>query len=130
MLIHAPYEPPKSATTPPLAAAAARLRRRPGRPRKHPQPVTFPVTLRTAKQNDPKNRHVARSEARSPVHQTSVPPRLLGVRAAGEYLGVSRFTIRNMLRDTRLRAVVVPGVNRVLVDRVELDLLIEGWKAS
>lgn len=123
MSITAPCEPPKSATTRPLAAAAARLRGQPGRPRKHPRPVTSSVTLgATQRQQEPISRPL--------VQHTGVPPRLLGVREAGDYLGVSRFTIRNMIRDGRLHPVSVPGLKRALVDRHDLDALIESWKAS
>jgi len=59
-----------------------------------------------------------------------LPPRLLGVRAAGAYLGISPFTVRNMIRDGRLHVVRVPGLTRVLIDRLDLDQLIEGWKAT
>jgi excisionase family DNA binding protein len=62
------------------------------------------------------------------VKETSGPVRLLGVRDAGRYLGLSPFTIRNMLKDKRILAVAVPGVNRVLLDVRDLDALIESWK--
>ena len=114
----------------PLAEAARRLRGRPGRPCKRPavpaRPVTFPVTSPATP------RHHEHSSSPQ-VHHTSGPSchgRLLGVREAGEYLGVSPFTIRNMVRDGRLRAVPVPGLKRILVDRVDLDRLIEAWKVS
>lgn len=35
-----------------------------------------------------------------------------------------------MVRDGRLHAVPVPGLKRILVDRVDLDRLIEAWKVS
>jgi excisionase family DNA binding protein len=59
----------------------------------------------------------------------SVSPRLLGIRDAARYLGVSPFTIRNMLRDKRLLPVAVPGLARVLLDVRDLDVLIEAWKS-
>jgi excisionase family DNA binding protein len=70
-------------------------------------------------------------ETRPLVPQASVPgvpPRLLGVREAGAYLGVSPFTIRNMVRDGRLPVVHVPGLTRVLLDIKDLDGLVDAWK--
>ncbi len=121
----APCVPVKTATTLPLAAAAARLRRRPGRPRKHPQKATTVVTLPVT---SPASAREQKPTPRPSVRETSVPPRLLGVRAAGAYLDVSPWTVRNMLRDGRLCPVRVPGLTRVLVDRHDLDRLIEAWK--
>lgn len=121
----APHEQAESAATLPLAAAAERLRGRPGRPRTRPE---CPQRSHVAVTSPSQVRVVQRSEPSPPVTQTSVPPRLLGVREAGTYLGVSFWTVRNMLRDGRLCPVRVPGLVRVLVDRLDLDRLIEGWK--
>jgi excisionase family DNA binding protein len=123
----APCESIKSATTPPLAAAATRLRRRPGRPRKNPQKTPPVVTLQS--RHPLQVRAIAAPVVRPSVRQTSGLCRLLGVRAAGQYLGVSPYTIRNMIRDGRLCPVRMPGLARVLVDRLDLDQLIEAWKA-
>jgi hypothetical protein len=60
----------------------------------------------------------------------ALPPRLLGVRDAGRYLGLSPFTVRNMLKDGRLHAIAIPSVVRILVDVRDLDALIDGLKAK
>ncbi len=117
--------------SPPLAQASERLRdkpgfpKRPGRPRVHPEHGHVPVTSpsRTRMDSGP--------EPRPLVPQASVPvvlPRLLGVREAGAYLGISPFTIRNMVRDGRLPVVHVPGLTRVLLDIKDLDGLVDAWK--
>ena len=63
-------------------------------------------------------------------HAPPVPPRLLGVRDAAHYLGISPFTVINMIKDNRLLAVHVPGLARILIDIHDLDALIEGWKVK
>lgn len=88
----------------PLAAAAERLRGRPGRPRKRVE--TAPLTIE---------------------------PRLLDLEAAALYLGVSSWTVRDLEAAGTLRRVRVPLPNggelrKLLFDRQDLDLLIERWK--
>ena len=87
-----------------LAAASARLRSRSGRPRTRPtKPETPPLS-----------------------------PRLLDIEAAAAYLGLSRWTVQNLLDAGTLRRVAVPigakDVRRVLFDRQDLDALVEQWK--
>jgi excisionase family DNA binding protein len=117
----APNEPVKSASTLPLAAASVRLRRRAGRPRTRPQPPPRHVS-----------RHVdleQRESAAVPlVRRTSGPgdtPRLLDVEAAADYLGVSAWTVRDLVERGTLSRVALPGVRRLLFDRCDLDRLIE-----
>jgi len=60
--------------------------------------------------------------------------RLLDLPAAAQYLGLSAWTIRDLLGNGTLRRVRVPLPNggelrRVLLDRQDLDALIERWKA-
>jgi hypothetical protein len=61
-------------------------------------------------------------------------PRLLDLDAAERYLGgLSPTTVRTMLATgvlRRVRVALSPGVDvrRVLVDRLDLDALIERWK--
>jgi hypothetical protein len=55
------------------------------------------------------------------------------VTAAGVYLGVSPWTIRDLLANGTLRRVLIPmpggrDMRRVLVDRDDLDRLIAAWK--
>jgi excisionase family DNA binding protein len=93
----------------PLAAAAERLRRgRPGRPRKPtaPGPATIVEPAR----------------------------RLLDLEAAAAYLSCSTWTIRDLISSGTLRRVRITlphgvEVRRLLVDRADLDTLIERSKA-
>lgn len=90
-----------------LAAASERLRGKPGRPRKAPpQPATTVERL---------------------------PPRLLDLRGAAAYLGVSSWTIRDLEAAGTLRRVRIPLPNagelrKLLFDRMDLDGLIGRWK--
>jgi len=113
----------------PLAAASMRLRQKPGRPRKE---VTGSITPDKASDGgrgrDP-NRRTVVYEAVS-----SIPPRLLDVRAAAAYLGVSPWTIRDLEANGTLRRVNVPSgpgrdLRKLLFDREDLDHLVEAWKA-
>src|SRR5262245_44906532 len=106
---------------PPLAAASLRLRGRPGRPRTRPQPAPRHVS-----------RHVdteQRETAAVPlVRTTSGPvdaPRLLDVEGAASYLGVSAWTVRDLVERGSLSRVALPGVRRLLFDRCDLDRLVE-----
>jgi excisionase family DNA binding protein len=61
-------------------------------------------------------------------------PRLLALKEAAAYLGVSTWTIRAYLADGRLQRVRLPGrgggeLERLLLDRGDLDALIEEGKA-
>jgi len=122
----APSEPVKSASTLPLATASARLRRRPGRPRTRPEPIP---------------RHVSGHVEVEPRKSAAVPlvptpsgpvdgPRLLDVAAAAEYLGVSRWTVRDLVERGSLARVALPGVRRLLFDRCDLDMLIEASRLA
>lgn len=57
------------------------------------------------------------------------PPRLLSIRDAATELGVSPWTLRDLIASGNLRAVQPPGVRRIWVDRKDLDRAIEAWKA-
>jgi len=55
--------------------------------------------------------------------QSDPPPRFMGVRAAGAYVGVSAESIRRLIRAGTLTALrPVPG--RVVIDRQELEQLV------
>lgn len=107
----------------PLADAARRLRGRPGRPSKTPERSHVEVTPALQVR-------VAPSPAARPSDRTSnVLPRLLGVEAAGRYLGVSAWTIRDLvaggqLQPVRLSLASGKAVRRLLLDRMQLDLLV------
>src|SRR5262245_40785146 len=114
----------------PLAAAAERLRRPPGRPRK-------------AASSERAQASQAGALAETRDHATSNPhavpglcpltPRLLDVDAAAAYLGVSQWTIRDLDAAGHLRRVRLPlpggkELRRLLFDRSDLDRLIERSK--
>jgi predicted DNA-binding transcriptional regulator AlpA len=70
-------------------------------------------------------------------------PRLLSVEQAAQYLGISFWTVREFINDKSIKAVPLPRpetlrqrerrtlgdtVRRLLIDRHDLDALVETWK--
>jgi hypothetical protein len=128
-----------------LAAASDRLRdvlgfpKRPGRPRKisttglkvdvpqRRQRVARGVPLRDPSQTDDGLSAVPQENRTS---SPALPPRLLGARDGGAYLGVSAWGLRELVDKGHLRRVALPGINRLLVDRADLDALIEKGKGA
>lgn len=113
----------------PLAAAAQRLRRPPGRPRK--------LTVRSAEAQQ--GRAPLSGPNGSQGYGAAVPavcpvsPRLLDLPSAATYLGLSPWTIRDLEAAGVLARVRVPLPNggelrKLLFDRVDLDRLITVWK--
>jgi hypothetical protein len=89
----------------PLADAAQRLRRAPGRPRTRPAPAPI----------------------------APIAARLLDLAAAAAYVSLSPWTLRDLEGAGVLRRVRVPlpnggEVRKLLFDRVDLDRLIAVWK--
>jgi excisionase family DNA binding protein len=109
----------------PLAAASARLRKRPGRPRKILTPEA--QAAHDAVQRDRQQERLAAS-----------PRRLLDVAQAALYLGVSTWTVRDLIAAGRLPIVRLPverrpngelrELRRLLVDVRDCDTLIEHSK--
>ncbi len=67
------------------------------------------------------------------VPTTSGPldgPRLLDVALAAKYLGVSPWTVRDLVQRGSLARVALPGVRRVLFDRCDLDRLIDSSRLA
>jgi excisionase family DNA binding protein len=62
---------------------------------------------------------------RAQARQANVPSRLLSVREAANYLGISTWTLRALVRAGAVPRVSLPGVRRLLFDREELDRVIE-----
>lgn len=58
------------------------------------------------------------------------PPRLVDLHEAGAYLSLSYWTVRDLVFAGKLPTVRVPGVRRILIDRHDLDRLIEAWKET
>jgi hypothetical protein len=86
---------------------------------------------------------LAETQARSrPVHSATdvitdtPPPRLLDLKSAGAYLGVSYWTMRDLVFGGVIPSVKIPcprardgrTIRRVLVDRCDLDTFIENNK--
>jgi hypothetical protein len=113
----------------PLAAASARLRRKPGRPKKEwSASITGEAHPGTPRSNNSNSGTVAYEAV------GQILPRLLDLRAAAAYLGVSPWTVRDLEANGTLRRVNVPSgpgrdLRKLLFDRQDLDQLVETWKA-
>ena len=57
------------------------------------------------------------------------PPRLLTLKQAASELGVSVWTLRDLIGSGKLRAVQPPGIRRVWLDRRDVERAIEAWKS-
>jgi len=113
----------------PLAAASMRLRQKPGRPRKE---VTKSITPNKAFDSGRGGDPGRRTMVYEAVGQ--ILPRLLDLRAAAAYLGISPWTVRDLEANGTLRRVNVPSgpgrdLRKLLFDRKDLDQLVETWKA-
>lgn len=113
----------------PLAAASVRLRRPSGRPRKDRGTCIAEGTA--AASGQPAPGPTPRTAAYEAVG--SIPPRLLDLKAAAAYLGVSPWTIRDLEADGMIRRVNVPlgmgkELRKLLFDREDLDHLVDSWK--
>ncbi len=108
----------------PLAAAAERLRRKPGRPRKVSGQV---VGIASAEDGEDKRPRWSK------LALEAIVPRLMSLEQAALYLGVSPWTVRDLEAAGVLSRVRIPLKNngelrKLLFDREDLDRLIEGWK--
>lgn len=119
----------------PLAAAQARLGK-PGRPRKHPAPspqngdtrVTAPPPARV--NGGPEGRALAQQAG-------ALLPRLLTVPGAAAYLSLSEDVVLELMAAGTLARITVPApvtakrrggaIRRVLLDRHQLDALVDAW---
>lgn len=105
----------------PLAEAARRLRRPPGRPRKPRAPDSQSEAPSSAASKSASSQRIPLPD------KASVPgmcPRLVGVHTASLALGVSVWTVRALIDTRTLPRVVLPGVRRLLVDMVDIQNLI------
>lgn len=67
------------------------------------------------------------SKKTSEAHASTA--RLLSIRAAATELGVSVWTLRDLIASGHLRSVQPPGVRRIWLDRRDIDRAIEAWKS-
>ena len=117
-------------STEPRTFLRSARRPRPGRPRKQPENGHSAGTARANGYDEPgPNGRPQALQALGPLL-----PRVLGKKAASEYLGVSERTIDYLEEAGRLKRVCVPSpdgddLRRALYDRQDLDILVEQWKA-
>ena len=112
----------------PLAGAAERLRRPPGRPRKMNPPGGAPAIEASAPPAAPPSMRASDSTV------PGLCPRLLDLGTTAIYLGVSPWTVRDLEAAGTLKRVRVPmagsgELRKLLFDRQDLDRLVEAWKA-
>jgi excisionase family DNA binding protein len=105
----------------PLAAASRRLRRPPGRPPRL-GPAGLPI--------DGAPPVPAKDAATGAVFARSLPPRGLPLPLAAQYSGLSVRGLWRLIRSGRLPVIRVEGTRRVLIDRADLDRLLDAAKAS
>ncbi len=109
----------------PLAAASRRLMRKPGRPRKVESGHVPGIAV---------SQHGVDKRPRwSDLALEAIVPRLLSLKQAALYLGVSPWTVRDLESAGVLPRVRIPLPNNgelrnLLFDREDLDRLIEKWK--
>ena len=119
----------------PLAAAAMRLRRRPGRPRR--VTATAPPIgsdIQRAPSEAASEAAADRDFATTLLHQAqlagAVRARALTLPLAAAYSGVPVRGLWRFISAGMLHPIRPPGCRRVLVDRLELDGLLESWKQA
>lgn len=84
--------------------------------------------LTAAYHSEPAQGGPAMSGASSQTARPS-PKRLLSITEAAVELGISSWTLRDLIAAGRIRAVQPPGVRRIWLDRRDIDKAIEAWKA-
>lgn len=80
--------------------------------------------------SDPAESHASMSVDRSPRRKgtRSTSGRLLDLKAAEVYSGISAWTLRDLIASGELPAVRPPRLRRVWIDRADLDKAIAEWK--
>jgi len=71
-----------------------------------------------------------REPAEIPLDPRTSGPRLIDVATAAGYLGVSPWTVRDLIDRGSLPRVALPGVRRVLVDQRDLDRLVDASRRA
>lgn len=59
---------------------------------------------------------------------TAATIRLISIKAAAGEYGLSPWTIRDLIAAQHLKAVHLPGMRRILLDRKDLEKALEAWK--
>ena len=108
----------------PLAAASRRLRRPAGRPKRLPAGEPVGCSVRGAAAEPAIDAGALGDFA------ATLQPRGLPMPAASAYSGLSRRRLWALIADQQLRPIRPPGCRRVLIDRHDLDRLLEGWKGT
>ncbi len=112
----------------PLAAASARLRRKTRRPQKEwSASITGGAHPGTPRSNNSNSGAVAYEAV------GHIAPRLLDLKAAAAYLGVSPWTVRDLEANGTIRRISIPlgagrDLRKLLFDRQDLDQLVDSWK--
>lgn len=112
----------RDSTALPLADASRRLRGQPGRPRR----LLAPGSAGPTNQGAPLA--PAPDAAKMRDFAASLPPRGLPIWAAAAYSGVPVRRLWAYIAEGRLRPIRLPGMRRVLLDRLELDALLDLWR--
>lgn len=66
--------------------------------------------------------------ASSPQTAGTSGKRLLSIHEAAAELGVSVWTLRDLIGAGRIRSVQPPGVRRIWLDRRDIEKALEAWK--
>jgi excisionase family DNA binding protein len=59
-----------------------------------------------------------------------IAARLVTLQTAADELGISLWTLRDLVASRNLKTVQPPGVRRIWIDRRDLDQAIESWKSG
>ena len=85
-----------------------------------------PIVDTTNHRNEPANGRSAEAAHRKARRSTS--GRLLDLKAAEAYSGISAWTLRDLIASGDLPVVRPPRLRRIWIDRADLDRAIADWK--
>jgi hypothetical protein len=119
-----------------LPPASDRLRDQPGFPRRRGRPRKSEngLVAGTSAPEVGAATDVLRGAQACQATALNIAPRLLDLRTAAAYLGVSDWTVRDLETAGTLKRVRIPLPNhgelrKLLFDRIDLDRLVDAWKA-
>lgn len=113
---------PSGSPSRPLAEASKRLRRPAGRPRRVRPEVNGGLAVQGAVLAP------AAGAGKRGDFAHALPPRGLPLPAAAIYSGIPMRRLWDYIRDGRLAPIRLPGMRRVLLDRYDVDRLLEAGK--